>query len=295
MRLLRLGNRRLDPSRGYGLLLAPYLAVVLAGCATAPDHFEQRAEALGLVSGRVEGHGFRLATLRNRVSAPGAVLHLYLDGDGRPWLSRTKVARNPTPHNALVAELLARDPAPSLYLGRPCYHGEHKARGCTPWMWTAGRYSEQIVSAMANALEQVIKDASIERVTLIGYSGGGVIAWHLAQRIPQVERLVTIAANLDLGGWVQLHGYAPLDGSIDPAAGPPMREAVRQLHLVGQHDHNVPATLTEPLRQRLGPSFRRQVITAGHADGWLERWPGLLTGLDLLGQPVQGGAALSLE
>lgn len=277
---LRLGNKGVESLRMYWALLALPMAWLVAGCAGAPDQFEQRADALGLVSGWVEGEGFRLATFRNRVREPSTVLHLYLDGDGRPWRTRTQMARNPTPRNALVLALMARDALPALYLSRPCYQGEHEAPGCSPWLWTYGRYSEPVVAAMASALETIIAAASIERVTLIGYSGGGVLAWHLAQRIPQVERLVTIAANLDLRAWVRLHGYAPLVGSLDPAVGPPMPESVRQLHLVGLRDSNVPAALSEPLQQRFGPVFRRQAIDAGHVDGWLERWPDLLTGSD---------------
>lgn len=275
-----MGNRTGALSSRYWVLLLCCIAQWLAGCASVPHSFQQRAEALGLVSGSMLSEGFRLTWFRNRITEPAGTLHLYLDGDGRPWLSRTQVAPNPTPQNALVLELLAQDRAPALYLGRPCYHGEHEAAGCRRWLWTAGRYSEPVVAAMARALEQVIRSESIQRVTLIGYSGGGVIAWHLAQRIPQVERLVTIAANLDLGAWVRQHGYAPLTGSLDPAAGAPMRAGVQQLHLVGLRDHNVPAALTEPLQRRFGPSFRRRLIGAGHADGWLERWPSLLTEQD---------------
>ena len=256
------------------------LEVLCSGCASTSVPFAQHADALGLESGWVSGNGFRLATFRSRVSQPREVLHLYLDGDGRPWRTRTRVARNPTPRNPLVLNLLARDPAPAMYLGRPCYHDEHEAPGCDAWLWTAGRYSETVISAMAAALAQVIETAAIERVVLIGYSGGGVIAWHLAQRVPQVEGLVTVAANLDLRTWTRRHGYTPLDGSLNPAEGPPMRTAVRQLHLIGQRDENVPAALTQPLQQRFGPAFRRRIIAASHTDGWLARWPGVLTGLD---------------
>lgn len=262
------------------LLLGLCVGLWLAGCASVPERFQRHAEALGLESGWVPGGGFRLATFRNRASAPGGVLHLYLDGDGSPWLTRTRVAPDPTPRNALVLELLARDPVSALYLGRPCYHGEQAAPGCDPWLWSFGRYSEPVIAAIATALDRLIAAESIERVTLIGYSGGGVIAWHLAQRVPRVERLVTVAANLDLEAWTRRHGYAPLQGSLDPAAGPPLRESVRQWHLVGQHDENVPAKVTEPLRQRLGPAFRRLLIDASHADGWLEHWPDLLNTLD---------------
>lgn len=262
------------PSREPWFRLIGYTALLcLSACATAPNEFGQRASALGLVPGWVNSDGFRLATFRNSVREPRALLHLYLDGDGRPWLSRTQVARNPTPYNPLVLELLARDSSPALYLGRPCYHGEHQASGCSAWLWTSGRYSETVISAMANAVAQLLAAESINRVTLIGYSGGGVIAWHLAQRIPQVERLVTVAANLDLGAWVQRHRYSPLVGSLDPAHGPPMREDVEQLHLIGKRDDNVPASLTERMQERFGTSFRRQLSDAGHSRGWLEHWP----------------------
>lgn len=267
------------------LLLSPCMGLLClmglcTGCASTNLPFAQHAHALGLESGWVSGDGFRLATFRNRVSQPGEVLHLYLDGDGRPWRTRTQVARNPTPRDPLVLDLLARDPAPSMYLGRPCYHDQHEAPGCDIWLWTAGRYSETVISAMAAAVANVIAAAAIERVVLIGYSGGGVLAWHLAQRVPQVEGLVTIAANLDLRAWTRQHGYAPLEGSLNPAEGVPMRATVRQLHLIGQRDENVPAALTQPLQQRFGAAFRRRIIAAGHADGWRERWPDLLIGLN---------------
>ena len=32
------------------------------------------------------------------------------------------------------------DPAPSVYLGRPCYLGRAADPGCHPWYWTHGRY-----------------------------------------------------------------------------------------------------------------------------------------------------------
>lgn len=276
----------------WGRLLkrAPALVIglVLAGCAAVPDRFEgrsegrfeARAQALELAPAWIDAGGYRLRLFRNRTISPGVRLYLYLDGDGVPWLTRTKVAADPTPHNPLVLELLAQGPAPALYLGRPCYHGEQDAAGCSPWFWTAGRYSEPVIAAMAAALERLIATESIAQVTVIGYSGGGVIGWHLAQRVPEVDQLVTLAANLDLQAWSLRHRYSPLIGSLDPATGAPMRSGVQQLHLFGRQDRNTPAALTAAMQARFGPAFRRQLVEAGHAEGWLEHWPALLNALD---------------
>jgi pimeloyl-ACP methyl ester carboxylesterase len=252
------------------------MGLALVSCAAPPEQFQMDAQALELVADRIDARGYEMTVFRKGTIKPGMRLHLYLDGDGRPWLTRTQVAADPTPRNALVLKLLARGPSPALYLGRPCYHGEQNASGCSPWLWTAGRYSEPVVTAMATALEELIAAESISRVTLVGYSGGGVIAWHLAQRVPEVDQLVTIAANLDLREWTLRHSYSPLIGSLNPADGPPMRTSVQQLHLVGRQDRNTPAALTTSMQARFGPRFRRQLVDASHAEGWVEQWPGLL-------------------
>lgn len=278
--LYQLGSLGLAGHRVARLALGAGVALVLTGCNSPPERFTQQARRLEIVLDAVNADGFRLAVFRQGTTKPGGRIHLYLDGDGTPWMTRTQVARDPTSRNALILRLLAKDTAPALYLGRPCYHGEHRAPGCSPWLWTSGRYSEPVLGAMETALEKIIASESIAHVTLIGYSGGGVIAWHLAQRVAKVDAIVTVAANLDVRAWTQHHGYTPLEGSLNPADGPPMRPGVRQLHLVGRHDRNTPPALTMPLEARFGARFRRREVNAGHADGWLEHWPALISDLD---------------
>ena len=75
------------------------------------------------------------------------MLHVYLDGDGTPMLGSYPAA-DPTPRDPLVLDLMALDSTPSIYVGRPCYHGLSGAP-CSPSLWTSGRYSEPVVASMA--------------------------------------------------------------------------------------------------------------------------------------------------
>src|SRR6266545_4164343 len=87
---------------------------LLGGCAGPSERF----------AARVEGEGFAHVVYRPAGLRPdgGRVLHIYLDGDGTPW-ERGRPAPDPTPRAPLVLRLMALDPAPRVYLGRPCYHG----------------------------------------------------------------------------------------------------------------------------------------------------------------------------
>ena len=162
------------------------------GCASTPDRMEQTAARLGLSAGQVTGQGYRLRVYRNAVRQAKGRLHIYLDGDGTPWLTPTRIGRDPTPRNHLVLRLLAMDPGAALYLSRPCYNGRAGAPGCGPWMWTFGRYSETVVAAMESALRELVVREGASELVLIGYSGGGVLAWLLAQRVPEVLSLIHI-------------------------------------------------------------------------------------------------------
>ena len=255
--------------------LALGMSLLLAGCASPVERLDEQASRAGLVPVSLAAGGFRLAGYRNR-HRPDGRLHVYLDSDGTPWITRTRIARDPTPRHPLALRLLALDPAPALYLARPCYNGQAQAPGCTPRLWTSGRYSETVVAVMAEALRQVIRAESARAVTLIGYSGGGVLAWLLAPRLPQTRTLVTLAANLAIDRWTDRHGYSRLTDSLNPAQGPPLPPDIQQWHWVGERDVNVPPELIATLGVRLGPGACIQRVDADHACCWPARWPELL-------------------
>lgn len=264
--------------RAIGLVLCASLA--LTACSTPSERIDRMARDLGLERLRLNANGFELRVYRHAVPAAAGRLHIYLGGDGRPWRTRTSISTDPTPGRPLTLELMALDATPSLYLGRPCYFGESAAPGCDPRRWTSGRYSETVVSTMAVALGDLIARENLRELTLIGYSGGGVIAWLLAARLPQVTRLVTVAANLNLAAWAGHHGYSPLSGSLDPAQQPRLPARVEHWHLVAKDDRQVPlAITTEAAGSELAGATIR-LFEGDHQCCWVDHWPAILALLE---------------
>lgn len=258
-----------------------FLAVLVAlvGCAspTNPsDPTERIAQTLGLERRLVEGAGFRhLVWIRGDPSLARRV-HVYLEGDGTPWLDRRRVADDPGPRQPLALRLMALDPTPSILVGRPCYHGLARSPGCSPWLWTHGRYGEPVVVSLARAIERVLPADGDRELVLIGHSGGGTLAVLLAPRLKGVTTVVTLAANLDVRAWSAHHGYSPLSGSLDPSAEPPLDPCIRQIHLRGERDDAVPLQTLARYRAR-NPHARVEVVAGtDHRGGWVERWPTLL-------------------
>ena len=105
------------------------------GCATPnvtmPD-WRSRAEI-------VEGRAFRHVVVRNHGPAARELLHVYIEGDGRPGFLYP--SRDPTSRTLLMLHLMELDPAPSIYLGRPCYLGLANDRQCNSHYWTDRRFS----------------------------------------------------------------------------------------------------------------------------------------------------------
>ncbi len=227
----------------------------------------------------ITGDPFRHLIYRQGTWDKSSPVHVYLDGDGLPWVTRTRVAQDPTPRIPLALRLMSRDPGLTLYIGRPCYHGLAGSPGCSPWLWTHGRYSEEVVKSMAAALRRSLGPDSDREVTLIGYSGGGVLAMLIAARIEQVRTVVTIGANLDIAAWADHHGYSRLIGSLNPATQPPLPARIRQIHLAGERDIRVPAHLSEPAAARQ-PNAQFLVLPHfDHSCCWERTWPAILAEL----------------
>ena len=59
------------------------------------------------------------------------------------------------------------------------------------------RYSDEIVSSMTEAVRTAALQAKARSVVLVGYSGGGVLAVLIAERLDNVAAVITVGANLD--------------------------------------------------------------------------------------------------
>ncbi len=264
----------LKPSTKHYLLAAGLaLAPLLTACVSPVAKLHQQARESGFVALDLSGGGFVMRGFLNQPAQPGAQAHVYLEGDGRPWERGLIPAAEPTTRDSVVLPLMAGDPAPSLYLGRPCYNGHTEDSGCSPELWTGARYGDRIVAGMTAALQRFAEQNRYRELVLIGHSGGGTLALLLAQRLPQTIAVVTLAGNYDIDRWTGYHGYQALQGSLNPALQPPGR--VPEWHLLGERDTIVPPALFETaLRAR--PHAQVIRVDADHSRGWQAIWPEIL-------------------
>jgi hypothetical protein len=257
------------------------LNLLLGSCATDPDKsVDALAASHGLTREVVSGNGFdhlihrRPALSAGSESAKG--IHVYLEGDGRPWVTRHRIASDPTPGNPLALRLMVEDPAPVLFVGRPCYQGFALAEGCRSGLWTHDRYSPEVVQSMVSAIEHALPPSERPPLTLIGYSGGGVLAMLIAERLEGVAGVITVAANLDIDAWADHHRYSRLTGSLNPARQGPLDPRIRQIHLTGDRDRQVPPWTIERFRAVNPDATFKSIPGFDHRCCWLEQWPRIL-------------------
>ena len=260
------------------LLLFPFLLTIcvmlslVSACSSPAKRFDDAAMSFGLQREVVKSAEFQhVVYWRN--GGPNQTLHVYLDGDGTPELDE-RPSHDPTSRNLLILHLLAIDPGPAVYLGRPCYHGSTEP-GCSNDLWTTARYSERVVSSLTAALSTVMIGRGYHWVSLFGHSGGGTLAMLLAERLPGVRSIVTIAANLDIDAWSDYHGQPRLAASLNPVNRPPLPPRIQQRHYVGSRDEVVPAALVATVLrpQNLGPAI---IDGYDHVCCWVDRWPSIL-------------------
>jgi pimeloyl-ACP methyl ester carboxylesterase len=250
-------------------------ALICSGCAGAVVRADRYAAAQGFEKAVVEGADFRHVVYRNaRAGRVGpALINVYIEGDGAPWILGNYVAKNPTSGDTPMLRLMALDTGPAVYLGRPCYFGLHEDAGCDRKYWSSHRYSTAVADSMAAALARLVPG---REVNLLGHSGGGTLAVLLAARVPDVRAVVTLAGNLDTDAWTQGHRYKPLSGSLNPRLQPPLPVSIAQYHAAGGKDKNVDPEVIESFARARPAAVYRLYPEQGHACCWEEVWPEIL-------------------
>lgn len=262
-------------------LLLTIFVMQLAACATPTSRLIDIAESEDFERTSKSAHGYKLLVLQNTKATRAAEpLHVYLEGDGTPWVYRVVRTRDPTPRQPMMLRLMAVDSAPSIYVGRPCYNGTFDDEGCSSDLWTSARYSETVVASMSGVIQQMVDSTGASSVRLFGHSGGGTLAMLIAERIPAVDHVVTMAANLDTEGWIAHHGYTPLYGSLNPAKQAPLRSSVKQWHFLGGSDPVVPASLVKPFVNTQSSAFGFEIGNFSHGCCWRRMWPRVLRALN---------------
>lgn len=253
--------------------------VAVAGCANRAQRIDAQAASWGMQRRVVPGTEFQHVVYVKGLGRDAAPVHVYLEGDGVPWVRRLLISNDPTPYDALMLRMMAGDVQPSVYLGRPCYLGMARRPPCNWRLWTEGRYSARVVSSMAAALRRIPGIAG-RPLRWFGHSGGGTLAMLLAERFPRrTETVLTLAGNLDPVAWTAHHGYLPLHGSLNPASRPPLPDHIRQLHYAGGRDRNVLPALIKPVVERQANARWVELPGFDHVCCWERLWPKILRGL----------------
>jgi len=248
-------------------------AIALTGCAPAPTRADSIAADAGMERVVLQGAPFQHVAFHH-AGTPPERLHVYIEHDGRPWFEDDLPSRDPTPSDLVMLRLAARDPAPVLYLGRPCYFGTASQAPCEPVWWTHRRYAREVVDSMNTALEGfVTSHPQYRTIELYGYSGGGVIAVLMsASASPAVTAVTTVAAPLEMASWAALHAYSPLAGSLDPSQLSPLPPSISQRHFAGGHDRVVPPPLVRNFVQRQPLAQYVEIEDFDHYCCWEAIW-----------------------
>ncbi|MFC1373950.1 MAG: alpha/beta hydrolase [gamma proteobacterium symbiont of Ctena orbiculata] len=255
--------------------------MLMVACSTPSQRFERMAQEQGFQKTEIMGSDFLHVVFDNGKLGTASTLHVYLGGDGTPWIGGFIKASDPTPRKPIALKLMAMDKSPSLFLGRPCYHGYANQHPCMPDYWTSARYSEEVIDSMSRVLRKLMSDYGHENLHLLGFSGGGSLAMLMAERLPETRSIVTVAGNLDIESWADLHGYDPLEGSRNPKLLSTLPTMIRQYHLAGGKDGNVPPSI---IRDALINQPDSQMILLEdftHGCCWEEIWNEVLACIDV--------------
>lgn len=253
--------------------MALLVGALLTGCQSPREALQQLADAHGRQLEVLSGQPFPLAMLAPQDTPKATRLRVYLEGDGHAWATATQPSLDPTPHNLLVARLAVDDPMPNAYLARPCQFVMTPA--CDPTFWTNRRFSQEVLTSLSQALDQLKQRYGNQEFELVGYSGGAALALLLAAQRDDVTLVQTIAGNLSPRLWAQMKGLSPLHGSLDPLDYRDHLASIPQRHLVGDADDIVPASLAKAYLVRLHPYVCSQIVispTTDHEHGWATAW-----------------------
>jgi len=252
-------------------------AIDLSGCSSPARRVDDIAASAGYTRRVVVGSYFEHVVYESALGAGSTPeLHIYFEGDGTPWVAGNYPSVDPTARRPIALQMMMEDPAPALYLGRPCYLGLAATAHCAPAVWTSGRYSAEVVDSLLSVINRYREAYNVKALVLIGYSGGGTLAALLARDIQPPVFLLTVGANLNVALWTEMRGFLPLAGSLDPIDYLESTAHIPQLHLAGLQDKIVPVAVTESYGAGMDSRLFRYYPEFDHSCCWLQLWPEIL-------------------
>ena len=206
---------------------------LLCGCRgiVVPDSFTYK---------EIETDTYKLASWQ-KITDKYKTIRIYIEGDGYAFNHLGYPTTNPTPKGTFLREIAFSDPNPNVvYLARPCQFV--KDARCIVKDWTTGRFSQDIINAVSQAIANI---SNKQPIVLIGYSGGALLSGLVIEQNPQmpIKKWVTLAGVLNHTKWTEDLNLPPLIDSIDLEKLP----NVPQLHFIGDQDTTVSYKLTGSL------------------------------------------------
>jgi len=274
------------PNKIYRSIISALAVMLISGCATSgwlasPSNSANSLAAVnGFTKSFVKTSDFILTSYQ-RIGRSGSPVRFYIEGDGRAWISRTRLSDDPTPSDPLVIELAAMDPSPNvIYIARPGQYTESGIPDCDPAYWSSRRFSEEVIRSVNEAISQAVLRTEAKSVELVGYSGGAAVAVLVAARRNDIAGIRTIAGNLNPDELNRYHNVSSLEGSLDPMEVAEKIKDIPQRHFIGSRDKTVPPAIAESFVKKEGFADYGSITVvdgATHNDGWPERWKELLS------------------
>lgn len=231
-----------------------FIMLLSSGCGTrlSPEIRQQQADSFAtngnLLREKIQTEQFLLTTYqRFDDNNKSKQMVVYIEGDGMAWISRDQLSNNPTPLNPVALELASMDNSNNvLYIARPCQYlwPQNTFKNCNSKFWDNKRGSEEVIAAINQVISIVKTKENIRLIKLVGYSGGGGIATLITARRNDIEKLVTVAGNLNYQLFANIHGLTPMNGSVDPITVAKQIELVPQIHYFGAKDETIPEKIT---------------------------------------------------
>jgi hypothetical protein len=242
------------------------------------DSADQQAASSGFSKEIIGDNYFDLITYKKFIASNNLII--YIEGDGKSWVTRTQISQNPTPHNpvGLYLALIDNKRSNIAYISRPCqFHLSRSQQFCTSKYWASHRYSESVIAATNHVISELKRQSGAAKITLIGFSGGATVALLAAARRDDVELVKTVAGNVDHQAFTQIHKVTPLSGSLNPSSYPNKLSKVDQIHFVGENDKVVPREIFDSYHQLVGGRCNKLKVVDGvsHGSGWQDSWPKL--------------------
>lgn len=219
-----------------------------------------------------------------RISDNSASTSIYIEGDGLAWLNRSTPSRNPTPKNPVGLRLASADNISKnvIYIARPCQYTQiSRAKPCPAQYWTSKRFAPEVILSFNQAINQLKQEHQLGELELIGYSGGAAVAALLAAQRDDVISLRTVAGNIDIDAFSELHNVSKTPLSLNPAEKAYKLKGLPQMHFIGKKDSIVPAAIFKSYERKAGASksqcINSQIVYGvSHEKGWEAAWPKLI-------------------